>query len=68
MHLIVRNAFGGHARGDRITDPVAVAIILAGENEGHVVRVPADAHGQASPAAPEPEAPAEIIEPQPVKE
>lgn len=42
MHLIVRNAFGGYAAGERITAATTVAEILAGENAGHVVKVPAD--------------------------
>ena len=41
--LTVTNPFGGHALGDRITDPAEVKEILAGEHSQHVVQtVPAD--------------------------
>ena len=35
--LTVTNPFGGHALGDRITDPAEVKAILAGEHSQHVV-------------------------------
>jgi hypothetical protein len=34
--LVVKNPFGGHERGTVITDPEAVAEILAGEHAPHV--------------------------------
>jgi hypothetical protein len=57
--LVVTNPFGGHAAGDRITDPVEIASILAGGHAHHAVRADhADAHGRAESAPesqPEPE-------------
>ncbi len=43
--LVVVRPFGAHAKGDVVSDPAAVAQILAGENAHCVVRV------VASPAA-----------------
>ena len=36
--LVVTNPFGGHSRGDRITDPKEIAQVLAGENAHHVIQ------------------------------
>ncbi len=38
IHLIVKHPFGDYARGDTITDPETVAVVLAQSAE-HVVRV-----------------------------
>lgn len=43
FHLIVREPFGGYAKGEKITDAKKVAEILAGENEHHVIKIAADA-------------------------
>jgi hypothetical protein len=56
--LVVTNPFGGHAAGDRITDPSEIESILAGGNAHDVVRaVHDDAHAapeaRADGAAPE---------------
>ena len=53
-YLAVTTAFAGYARGDRITDPVKIAEILAGEQAAHVVAVQAP-EPSAPPAAKEPE-------------
>lgn len=37
--LTVIHPFGAYARGDRITDPAAIAAVLAGDNAHHVNRV-----------------------------
>lgn len=42
FHLIVREPFGGYAKGEKITDQSKVAEILAGENEHHVLKIVAD--------------------------
>lgn len=42
FHLIVREPFGGYAKGEKITDQSKVAEILSGENEHHVVKIAAD--------------------------
>lgn len=42
FHLIVTSPFAGYAKGDRITDADEVEAILASENAGNVVRVPAE--------------------------
>lgn len=39
IHLVVVQAFGRHAKGDAITDPVEIASTLASEYAAHVVRV-----------------------------
>ncbi len=39
IHLIVVQAFGPHAKGDRVTDPAEIASILAGEHAGHVIKI-----------------------------
>jgi hypothetical protein len=44
-HLVVIEAFAGHAKGARIEDPSEVAAILASEHAGHVNKI-------AAPAAP----------------
>jgi len=36
--LVVKNPFGGRDKGDRITDPVEIAEILAGEHAHHVLQ------------------------------
>jgi hypothetical protein len=36
--LVVTNPFGGHVRGDRITDPHEIEQILEGEHASHVIR------------------------------
>ena len=53
-HLVVRQPFDGRSRGEVITDPATVSTILAGEWEGHVIRVtaPATPAPAAAPAVP----------------
>ena len=53
MHLIVKQPFGGYAKGDVITDARTVATVLAGENADHVLRMtpPVDAPPSDEPAA-----------------
>lgn len=48
FHLIVTDAFGDYAKGDRIEDPAEMAKILDGEQAARVVRV------AAPPSAPAP--------------
>lgn len=38
FHLIVKEPFGGYAKGDEITDSAEVARVLASENENHVIK------------------------------
>jgi hypothetical protein len=37
--LVVTQAFGPHAKGDHIADPVLISETLASEYSGHVVRI-----------------------------
>jgi hypothetical protein len=37
--LVVREAFGGYRKGDRIADATEVEKVLGGGNAGHVIRV-----------------------------
>lgn len=39
LALVVTNPFGGHEKGDQITDPDQIKEILEGEHAHHVVRV-----------------------------
>lgn len=39
FHLIVREPFGGYAKGEKITDPEKITEILSGENEHHVIKI-----------------------------
>lgn len=36
--LVVKQAFDGYARGDRITDPATIAKILESDNKHHVIK------------------------------
>jgi hypothetical protein len=36
--LVVMNPFGGHSKGDRITDPSEIEKVLAGEQAHHVLQ------------------------------
>lgn len=38
FHLVVKEPFGGYAKGDEITDPKLVSEILGSENESHVIK------------------------------
>ena len=38
FHLTVVSPFGGHKKGDHITDPAEVAAVLAGPNSHSVVK------------------------------
>ena len=42
IHLVVVQAFGSHAKGDRITDPSEIATVLASDHSGNVVRLQLD--------------------------
>lgn len=42
FHLVVKEPFGGYAKGEMITDQSKVAEILASENEHHVIKIAAD--------------------------
>ena len=39
VHLIVVQAFGQYAKGERVSDPAEIASILAGEHAAKIVRV-----------------------------
>jgi hypothetical protein len=39
FELVVREAFDGFARGDRISDPEQIAAVLASEHEARVIRI-----------------------------
>ncbi len=39
IHLVAAQAFGPHAKGDKITDPIEIAAILASDHSGHVLPV-----------------------------
>ena len=39
FHLVVVQAFGPHAKGDRIADPTEIASVLASDHAASVVRV-----------------------------
>jgi hypothetical protein len=45
IHLVVVHAFGGHKRGDVITDATQIAAILASADALHVVKVAANGQG-----------------------
>lgn len=38
--LVVMRDFAGYRRGDHVEDQAQIDAILAGENAGHVVRIP----------------------------
>ena len=50
MNLIVALPFGPYGRGQCISDPQEIELVLLGENAGKVRRVPAEA--EAEPEAP----------------
>jgi len=53
FNLIVKEPFGYYSKGQRITDPAEVAAILAGEQEGHVIKVATPSADPAQPSATE---------------
>lgn len=44
IELTVAQDFAGYRRGDALTDPVAIAEILASEQSVRVIKVPAGTH------------------------
>lgn len=52
IHLIVREAFAGYTKGDRIDDADTVESIISGENAANVIRI---ASGDTPDAEPVPE-------------
>jgi hypothetical protein len=38
MILIVKEPFKGYSKGDKITDPDRITVILESDNSGHVIK------------------------------